>query len=176
MRGCVHAARMISTDSRTFHGNRHGDGDGRGMQASLLVVAEALFSDERGAPPKEALAQVTQDAVRLLSAASARARLLFRLSLFAVVWFAPLFVRKAPGLRRLPLSERVAALSAMEETPTGAALVLALKAVLCVLYYEQTDKLLAIGGEAPCVPGGRKRFPMAVMPPATGANAEGGVA
>lgn len=125
-------------------------------EQALRLFAETLFSDLSGPPPPERVAQVARDGIGLVAATTPRARLLFQLCLFMVVWAAPLFVRRAPGLSRLPLAGRVAALESMEAHPTGAALVLAIKAVMCVLWYEQPENQAAIGGDPPCEPGHRR--------------------
>ncbi len=125
-------------------------------EQALRIFAETLFSDLSGPPPHERVVQVAQDAIALVAATTPRARLLFQLCLFLVVWTAPLFVYRGPGLARLPLAGRVAALESMEANPAGAALVLAIKAVLCVLWYEQPENQAAIGGDPPCQPGTRR--------------------
>ena len=125
-------------------------------ERAIRLFAETLFSDLDGPPPPDRIARLAQDATALVSATTQRARLLFQLCLFAVLWAAPLFVFRAPGLSRLPLAGRVAALESMESSPTGAALVLAIKAVLCVLWYEQPENHAAIGGDPFCQPGHRR--------------------
>ncbi|HNI60895.1 MAG TPA: hypothetical protein PKW11_13190 [Pseudomonadota bacterium] len=125
-------------------------------ERAIRLFAETLFSDLNGPPPPDRLAQLAEDATALVAATTQRARLLFQLCLFGVLWAAPLFVWRRPGLSRLPLAGRVAALESMESHPLGAALVLAIKAVLCVLWYEQPENHAAIGGDPFCQPGHRR--------------------
>ena len=131
-------------------------------ERALRVFSETLFSTESGPPPPERITRVVEDAAALLAATTQKTRRLFQLCLFVMMWVAPLFVRRGPGLWSLPLPTRVAALEAMERHPTGAALVLAVKAVLCILYYEQPEAAVQVGADPPCVPGVRKSLPVLV--------------
>ena len=116
----------------------------------LRAVSEALFY--RGSPlPPDQLDWVEREAMTTLILSGRRARLLFSLALFAVGWLAPLWVWRLPPLRRLPLPQRIRALSMFEESPVGAPLLLGLKAVLCFLFYEQPAPLLAIGRPPGCM-------------------------
>jgi len=103
---------------------------------ALRAVAEAIF--HRGSPiPTARLDFIESEMSATLDAAGPRARTLFLLCLFGLVVLAPLWVGRLPTLLRLPLRLRVRALSRMEDNPLGAPLVLAVKASLCILYYEQ---------------------------------------
>jgi hypothetical protein len=104
--------------------------------AAIRVVAEALFY--RSAPvPSARLEFLERETKALLSAAGRRARTLFVLCLFGLIVLAPLWVRRLPPLGRLSLPLRILALARMEANPYTAPLVLAIKAALCVIYYEQ---------------------------------------
>jgi hypothetical protein len=129
---------------------------------SACAVAEALFAGEDGPPPASRLDWLADEVVDLLHHAGTQARLMFQLCLFAISWLAPLWVRALPPLRRLPLAERVRALSRMEDNPTFAPLILACKAVLCMLYYEDEEAARSIAAYDPCTPG-RRRLPL--LPP-----------
>lgn len=103
---------------------------------ALRTVAEAVF--HRGtSTPVERLDFIESEMLATLEAAGRRARTLFLLCLFGLVVLAPLWVGRLPTLLRLPLALRIRALSRMENSPAFAGLVLAVKAALCVLYYEQ---------------------------------------
>lgn len=129
-------------------------------ERALFLFAETLFSDHSGPPARQRVESLARDAVALLLATTPRARLMFSVCLFVVLWVAPLFIRRAPGLARLPLPLRVAALEKMEHTAAGAALVLAVKAVLCILWYEQPESVAGIGVDPPCQPGVRRSLPV----------------
>lgn len=125
-------------------------------ERAICLFAETLFSDESGPPPRERVELISEDAASLVSLSTERARLMFQISLFLVVWAAPLFIRRAPGLHRLPLAARVAALEAMERNAMGAALVLAIKAILCMLWYEHPDGAASVGADPQSQPGVRR--------------------
>ena len=118
---------------------------------TLAAMAEALFVSEKGPPPPATVIIVANEAERLIRASTGRSRFLFRLCALLVFFGAPLYVGRLSWLSRLPVPVREEALRKMEYGPTGAALVLALKAVLCILYYEQLDRLADIGVSHPCL-------------------------
>jgi len=113
------------------------------------AVAEALFSSEQGPPPHARLDWLTRDVDDFVAHAGSRARLLFRLSLFVVALVAPLLIGRLTRLSRLTVDERAEALDRFERSPVGPAL-LAVKAILCVLYYEHPDAAREIGFDGSC--------------------------
>jgi hypothetical protein len=117
---------------------------------AVRFVAEALFYRDRPVPEAR-LAFLQAETLELLQTAGPRARTLFVLCLLGVFLLAPLFVRRLPTLGRLPLPLRIEALRRMEDSALGAPLVLAVKAALCVLYYEQPEAAREIGGGTPCL-------------------------
>ena len=110
----------------------------------LRTVAEAVFSGTDGPPPAERITWLANEFEDYLNRAGTRARLIFRLALWAVVMLAPLFVGRLPGLHRLALATRVRALTKMEESFLSGA-VLAVKAFMCVLYYEHPEVQREVG-------------------------------
>jgi hypothetical protein len=90
-----------------------------------------------------------------LQRAGSGARVIFGLALFVVAWLSPLFVWRLPTLRSLDVPKRVEALTHMEESFASAP-VLAVKAFLCVVYYEHPDVQREIGHVGPAT------FPMQV--------------
>jgi len=105
---------------------------------ALTAFAEALFATQDGPPPPGEVDWVVAEFQDHLHHAGFGPRLLFRLALFAVSFLAPLFVFAFPTLRRLPVPRRVEAIHKMEASPIGPA-VLALKAFLCLHYFEHPD-------------------------------------
>lgn len=77
--------------------------------------------------------------------AGARARLLFQICLWLVNLLAPLSIGKLRTLGGLDVVTRIRALERLERTPRGAALVLALKALLCTVWYEHPDAAREVG-------------------------------
>ncbi len=130
------------------------DEDGRpivsaGFISSARAVAEAVFSTESGPPPGDRLDWLALELEDFLARAGSRTRWMLRLALVAVSLLAPLLAGRLPPLRRLPLPERIRALCLLENSRLGAP-VLAVKALLCVLYYEHPDAAREIGFDAEC--------------------------
>jgi hypothetical protein len=121
-----------------------------GFLDSLGALAEALFATSEGAPPPERLAWLRADADDFLSRAGAKSRVLLRLSLFAVSVLAPLTIGRIPPLRRLSLADRGRAITKLEQGPFALPL-LAVKAILCILYYEHPDASREIGFDGKCL-------------------------
>lgn len=143
---------------------------------SIHAVAEALFHGPDGPPPPARIDWVVGDVADLLRHAGGRARLLFQLCLALVSWLAPLWIGRLPPLRRLSIGDRVRALSRLEDSRQGASLVLACKAVLCMVYYEDEGAARSIAAYEPCLP---RRLPVlstpAAVTPAAGALPAEGV-
>jgi hypothetical protein len=76
----------------------------------------------------------------------------------------PPLIGRLPPLSRLPVAERCAALEKLEHTPLGLPL-LAVKAMLCILYYEHPDSLRDMG-----VTRGDEQAPGCLIPLRRGAS------
>lgn len=122
---------------------------GRRFLTELRAVAEAVFSTERGAPPRERVDWLMLEMEDFLARAGARTRWVIRLALLSVTLLAPLFAGHLPPIRRLPVRERARALTLLERSRFGAP-VLAVKALLCVLYYEHPDAAREVGFDGQC--------------------------
>lgn len=141
-------------------------------QRSIRAVAEALFATLAGPPPAARLDWLVAEVCDLLRHAGARSRYLFQLCLALVSWLAPLWLFRLPPLRRLTLEDRIRALTRLEDSPACASLVLACKAVLCMVYYEDEAAARGIAAYEPCDPQHR-RLPLLTAPGA-GLEAGGG--
>jgi len=133
---------------------RHEDGSpivAPRVVARAVVVAEALFSTADGPPPEARLAWLALELEDFLARAGARSRFVVGLSLFAVWVLAPLVMLRFTSLARMPVAERARALARLEDT--FGAPVLAVKALLCVLYYEHPDAALSVGFDGQCLTG-----------------------
>jgi hypothetical protein len=115
----------------------------------LRAVAEAVFSTEHGAPPAERIDWLMAELEDFLARAGGRTRLVLKLAALAVNVLAPLVAGHLPPLGRLPLRERARALTLLERGRFGAP-VLAIKALLCVLYYEHPDAAREVGFDGDC--------------------------
>ncbi len=123
---------------------------GPGFVRGLRSVAEAVFSTAEGPPPGERLDWLALELEDFLARAGAQTRLTLRLALFALSILAPLMVLRFTSLSRLPVTERARAIGRLEHSSLGAP-VLAVKALLCVLYYEHPDAAEEIGFDGQCL-------------------------
>lgn len=120
------------------------------MLRALVAIAEAIFCTHDGAPPRARLDWLERELEDFLARAGKQTRLVLGLATLAVSVAAPLLSLRFAPLRRLPVKERVRALARMEDSPFGAP-VLAVKALLCVLYYENPDVQLEVGFDGQCL-------------------------
>lgn len=127
------------------------------MLQHLRAFAEALFSTEAGAPPAERMDWLVGQMEDYLVRAGPRAQFIFTLSVMVVAWLAPILVGRLPTIRSLDVETRVKALTRMEESFAGAP-VLAVKAFLCVVYYEHPEVQREVGHL------GHATFPMELRP------------
>jgi hypothetical protein len=118
-------------------------GGARWLEAARSF-AEALFSTERGAPPRERLDRLMVDLEDFVEQAGPRSELVLRLGLALAMWGAPPLVGRRPPMTRLPVVERARALTLLEHSPVGLPL-LAAKAILSILYYEDPEVLREAG-------------------------------
>jgi hypothetical protein len=126
-------------------GNEHSLGD-RAL-ATTRALAEALFATRAGPPPAERVTWLSAELDDFFAHAGTKSRWLFLLSLVSVAVVAPLLVGRVSPIRSLPLDVRTRALEKMERGSFALPL-LAVKAMLCVMYYEHPDAAREIGFEA----------------------------
>lgn len=120
--------------------------------AALRAIAEAIFATETGPPPADRLAWLCVEVEDFLARAGSNTRLVVRLAVFAVSVLAPLLLLRFATLKRLPPSERVRALTRLENSRFSSP-VLAVKALLCMLYYEHPDAACEVGFDGQCLKG-----------------------
>ncbi len=114
-------------------------------------VAEAMFCTDEGPPPAARLAWLCADIRDFLTRSGPRARWIFLLALFFTSWVAPLLVGRLPPLARMSVRDRVDALDRFEDgLLVQAAAILALKATLCIVYFEHPDAAREIGFDGLC--------------------------
>jgi hypothetical protein len=112
--------------------------------ATMMSIAEAVFASEEGAPPPDRIEWLRREYVDLMSRASARGRFLFWSGSLVVSLVAPLLAGRLRSFRRLALADRIAALERFEAHPLGSILI-ALRAVLCLLWYEHPEVAREVG-------------------------------
>lgn len=128
------------------------DDHGLGSRAlrTTRALAEALFATRDGAPPAERIDWLSEELDDFFARAGTKSRWLFLVSLFTVSVVAPLLVGRLSPLRSLPLDLRTRALEKMERGSFALPL-LAVKAMLCVIYYEHPDAARAMGFDGACM-------------------------
>lgn len=110
---------------------------------NLMALAEAVFSD--GAPPPpDRMAWTRYEFADFMARGSPRGRLMIRAGGLVVAIVAPLMIGKLRPFRRLGLEDRVRALEKMEATQL-ASIIIALRAVLCIVYFEHPDAAAEVG-------------------------------
>ena len=105
-----------------------------------------MFCDPDGPPPPERLDFLVNDLWDYLQHSGLRTRWLTRIALFVLVWLAPLMTLRPP-LGSLPVRERVEELGRIEHTSLGLVLLL-LKTLFCIIYYEHPDAERELVGDA----------------------------
>ena len=113
-------------------------------RATMLHVAEALFSVAGQTPPRARMRWLDAELDDFMARSSAIGRLQFTLAALLVSVLAPLWLWRPPGLGRLSIVQRVRALDRFEQSP-AAPLLIALRAILCLLYYEHPDAAREVG-------------------------------
>lgn len=109
-----------------------------------------MFASSDGPPDARRIDQLSVDLVDLLRDADTGTRVLFRLALFAVVWLAPPLAGRPPTFGRLPHADRLRALHRFERSPLGLSL-FAVKAMLCIVWFEQAESLAHAGADGRCL-------------------------
>ena len=85
-----------------------------------------------------------------MARSAGRARLILRAALFALTFIAPLFVFIPVPLGWLSVRRRVQALERLEASPLGPA-ALAVKAILCMLWFEHDTTRAETNTPATCL-------------------------
>lgn len=112
---------------------------------SLRHFAEAVFSSHGAPPPSDRLEFTVAEYEQLLAYGGFRTRLLIGLCLRLIGLLASLFVGRLRSTWKLPLPDRVKALARMEAHPVLGSPVLAVKAALCIIYYEHPASAAEVG-------------------------------
>ncbi|MCA9632899.1 MAG: hypothetical protein KC766_34840 [Myxococcales bacterium] len=118
--------------------------------AAALAVAECLFAAESGPPPRQRLTWLGRELDDFLERIGADARSSYLLGLFALGVLGPLLSLSFTPLRSMDLERRAKALSKVE-TSFASGLLLAVKAMLCIIYYEHPDAAASIGFDGRCM-------------------------
>jgi hypothetical protein len=114
------------------------------------VVAEALFSADGTPPDLERLEWLQKDFADFYARAHGNARMVLRASLLVLMWIAPLLSFRFRSLSSLPIHDRIEVLERFEGTVLAPA-ALAVKAMLCILWFEHPVTVRETATEATCL-------------------------
>jgi len=113
-------------------------------------LAATLFATADGAPPEERLRWLVAETADFVGRIGWRSRFVFKLSLFVTVWLAPLLSFRLGALHWYGQERRTHILERFERSFAGLAM-LAVKAILCILYFEHPDAAAEIGFDGSCL-------------------------
>ncbi len=113
-----------------------------------IAIAEAVFARDGALPPVERLEWLALELEDFLARAGARSRFFLSLMIGLVSFLSPVFIGRGPGVMRLALCDRIRALTTLERR-FGEPLI-AVKALLCLLYYEHPDAARGVGFDGKC--------------------------
>lgn len=130
--------RSLPTHWVDLHADQHSPTPTMRWERQLHAIAGALFEENGQPPPEDRLNWLVYQIRDLLEQAGGRGALVYRLSLFVVAWVAPFFVFRFPTVIGLSQENRVKALLRVEHSPLKMML-FALKALLCIVYFEHPD-------------------------------------
>ncbi len=122
----------------------------------MCVIAEAAFTTRVGPPPQARMDWLALEMEDYLARSGSRTRFILGLAVLAVWLLAPLGVKRLTSLERMSLGDRIQALTQLEAGRFGGA-VLAVKALLCVVYYEHPNAAEEIGFDGLCLTEARER-------------------
>jgi MFS family permease len=126
------------------------EGKRRWALRGARAIAEAVFSSEAGAPPAERIDWLASELGHFVHRAGWRSGGFYQLGLLLIAFVAPLLILRPVPVWRLSPEDRVRALQRMERR--FASLVLPVKAILCIIYYEHPDAARETGYHSPCHP------------------------
>lgn len=113
-------------------------------------MAECLYVSESGPPPPARLKWLGRELDDFLERIGPDARTSYLAGLFILSLLAPLLSGSFTPLRNMPLERRAKALDRFESS-FASGLLLAVKAMLCIIYYEHPDAAASIGFDAECM-------------------------
>jgi hypothetical protein len=121
-----------------------------GARRASRVVAEALFSPDGEAPDRERLDWLEEDFADFYARSHGNARMILRASLFALMFFAPIFAFKFGTLASLSIRHRIEVLEKFEGSFLAPA-ALAVKAMLCILWFEHPVTMRETNTDPTCL-------------------------
>lgn len=120
------------------HPEHHCPAPERAWHKQLHALAGAMFAEEETAPPQARLNWCVYQIDDVLTKSGGRGVLAYRFSLWVLSWVAPLLIFRLPRFARLSHEDRVRALKRFDQS-VFRTLLFALKALLCIVYFEHPD-------------------------------------
>lgn len=111
---------------------------------AAAAVAETMFATHEGPAPAKRVHWMCVHLADFQRRVGGIGMFTFRAALFAFSWLAPLVVFSLPPFRRLGHTKRMKALHRFERSPIGVS-VMAVKALLCMIYFEHPESAAQIG-------------------------------
>lgn len=111
---------------------------------AAAAVAETMFATHEGPAPAKRVYWMCVHLADFQRRVGGIGMFTFRAALFAFSWLAPLVVFSLPPFRRLGHTKRMKALHRFERSPIGVS-VMAVKALLCMIYFEHPESAAHIG-------------------------------
>jgi hypothetical protein len=122
---------------------------------AALAIGSAVFGRGQSPPPPERLDYLGREFEDFLVRSGPRARAMLTVMVWLVALLSPLCIGKLGTLAALSQADRVRALDRLERR-FGEPLV-AVKAILCLIYYEHPDAAREIGFDGECLLPGAAR-------------------
>mgnify|MGYP001808759961 CR=1 FL=1 len=120
------------------------------FEKAIYGLAAIVFATESGPPPEARLCWLVVETVDFVSRIGARSRFIFRLSLFVTIWLSPLLSFRPGPLHWYRTRRRAQILERFERSFAGASL-LAVKAILSIMYFEHPDSAAELGFDGACL-------------------------
>jgi choline dehydrogenase-like flavoprotein len=124
---------------------------------AAVAIAEAIFSRGSQPPPEDRLAWIASEVEDFVGRSGVRAGFVLTVLIWVVTLLAPLLSGRLALLGSLPLEQRLRALERLEKR-LGAPL-LAVKAMLCLVYYEHHEAAAEVGFDGHCLVAPAERAP-----------------
>ena len=116
---------------------------------AAVAIGSAIFARGNAGPPPERLEYLGREVDDFLARCGPRARTMLTFMVWLVALAAPLCIGKLGSLAKLSQVDRIRALDRLERR-FGEPL-FAIKAVLCLIYYEHPDAAREIGFDGECL-------------------------
>lgn len=132
---------LVRANGRPFVGPR--------AMGNIRALASAIFATGDGPPSVQRLDWLCTEVEDFL-ARIGPARRTFSLGLFALSVMTPIVAGRLTPMAKLPLPDLVLALTKIERSP-AAGIVLGMKMLLCILYYEHPGAARDVGFDGRCL-------------------------